>query len=347
MKIVIVGAGAIGSGVGALLHQAGLDVTLVGRPAHVAAINQRGLIMDDVRPEARRKVALRIPAAERLTFTPDILVVATKAQDVAEACRESLPYARGVPAVMMQNGISGDAIAGDILGRENIIGCIVRFGMVYLEPGVIVRHSAGRLLIGQSFQPNGPVTRRVAETLNAGIQTKLTDNIVGARWTKLLYNVQAAVQAATGLSMQECGKRKDMVVLGMALVQETARVAEAAGVRLAPVEGIPLEAVAALEKLPPMTQQPDIPKELSQLCVFIGGHSPMSSTLQSRKRGKSTEVDFLNGDVVKAARAAGTSAPLNEAIVRLIHTLEKTGGYVTPEELWSVLVGERPAALSG
>jgi len=347
MKIAIVGAGAIGSGVGALLHQAGLDVTLVGRPAHVAAINQRGLIMDDVRPEAQRKVVLRIPAVERLTFTPDILAVATKAQDVADACRESLPCARGVPAVMMQNGISSDAIAGDILGRENIIGCIVRFGVVYLEPGVIVRHSAGRLLLGQPFQPNGPVTRRVAETLSTGIQTTLTDNIVGARWTKLLYNVQAAVQAATGLSMEECGKRKDMVALGMELVRETARVAQAAGVRLAPVEGIPLEAVAALGKLPPMTRETDIPKELSQLSVFLGGHSPMSSFLQSRKRGKNTEVEYLNGEVVKAARAAGTSAPLNEAAVRLIHKLEKMGGYVTPEELWAALVGERSAPLSG
>ncbi|MEK7681922.1 MAG: ketopantoate reductase C-terminal domain-containing protein [Chloroflexota bacterium] len=174
-----------------------------------------------------------------------------------------------------------------------------------------------------------------------------SDNIVGARWTKLLYNVQAAVQAATGLSMEECGKRKDLVALGMEMVRETARVADAAGVRLARVEGIPLEAVAALRKLPPMTRETDLPKELSQLCVFLGGHSPMSSTLQSRKRGKSTEVDYLNGDVVKAARAAGTTAPLNENAVRLIHALERTDAYVTPEELWAALVGGRSATLSG
>lgn len=339
MKIAVVGAGAIGSGVGALLHQAGHDVTLVGRPDHVAAIRrQGGLLVHDQRPGRHGQLLLPLPAAERLAFAPDILLVGTKVQDVADACRQSLPCARGAPAVMMQNGLSGDAIAGDVLGRENIIGCIVRFGVVYLKPGSIVRHSEGWLLIGQAFQPNGPRTQRVAEALNSGIRTILTDNIAGARWTKLLFNVQAALQAATGLSMQECSTYQEIRLLAMALVQETALVAEKAGVRLGPVDGISLEAVAAIRKLPPLLQLGDIPMEIMPLLVFTEGFSPMSSTLQSRRRGKGTEVDYLNGDVARATRAVGATAPLNERILQIMHELESRDAYLTPAELWAAMV---------
>jgi len=118
-----VGAGAIGSGLGALLHRVGHEVTLIGRPRHVAVINRRGLMLE----ESGGSGFLPTQAAERLTFKPSLLIVATKVQNVAEACRQSLPHTSGVSAGMLRNGVENDAIAGNVLGRENVIDCVIRW----------------------------------------------------------------------------------------------------------------------------------------------------------------------------------------------------------------------------
>lgn len=321
-----------------LLQQAGHSVTLVGRAPHVNAIrSQGGVLMNDCRPGKSGSFLIPIDASERLHFTPEVLVIATKLQDVAGACRASLPYANEVPAVMLQNGVSGDSIAGDILGRRNIIGCIVRLGIIYLKHGTIERRNDGWLVIGESFQRNNDRTDRVAEALGEGIETILTDNIMGARWTKLLLSVQGLLQAITGLAYPECKKHDNLSLLALALVQETARVADRAGVTMAPIDGISLSSVAAIRDLPPILHMrlQDVPRAAMPIVVFRAAFSPMGSTLQSRKRRTSTEVDYLNGEVVRAAAEMGMAAPLNERIVGLMHELEKTERYLTPEELWA------------
>ena len=130
MHIAVVGAGAIGSVLIGMLARAGEDVTLVGRPPHVDAVNRNGLLIDGV----LGTITVRIKAHERLDFKPDLALLTAKTQDVEAAARDIKASVPGVPVVPLQNGVRrGDLLAG-VLGKEMVLSRVVLFGATFLEP---------------------------------------------------------------------------------------------------------------------------------------------------------------------------------------------------------------------
>src|SRR5947209_14934674 len=117
MRVAIVGAGAIGCFLAARLSEGGHEITLVGRPEQVEAINGNGLLLADRRGGARR---YHLRAACALSERPDLALLTVKTQDVAQACRDIKPFVAGIPVIAMQNGIQGDHLAADVLGKEAV-----------------------------------------------------------------------------------------------------------------------------------------------------------------------------------------------------------------------------------
>jgi 2-dehydropantoate 2-reductase len=146
-RIAIVGAGAVGSLLGAALARGDQDVTLIGRSAHVDAIRRDGLTVNGVAGE----YTVRIAAVETLDFPPDIVFVSVKTQDVETTCRRIKSYVGEVPVVMMQNGVISSGIAGSIFGRERIISCVLLFNAQFLVPGVVTQARRGPIVIGKVF----------------------------------------------------------------------------------------------------------------------------------------------------------------------------------------------------
>src|SRR5438067_7723720 len=133
VQLVVFGAGAIGSLVGARLHQAGIDVTLVGRKAHVEAIAASGLLLKSAGGSQR----VRLQTTTSLTGPADIILLTVKSQDVTRVCREIAQLNGDATVVTMQNGVRSDQEAAAILGRDRIIGCVLNVSASYLEPGVV------------------------------------------------------------------------------------------------------------------------------------------------------------------------------------------------------------------
>jgi 2-dehydropantoate 2-reductase len=129
MKIAVIGAGAIGSIIGGLLCKAGEDITLVGRKAHVDAINRNGLILDA--PDER--AVIRVKAAENLDFKPDLALLTAKTQDVESSVRKAQSFLSRALIVTTQNGVQSDDIVAGILGKENIISGVVLYNCEFLE----------------------------------------------------------------------------------------------------------------------------------------------------------------------------------------------------------------------
>jgi 2-dehydropantoate 2-reductase len=319
MKIAVIGAGAIGSVIGGLLSKAGEDVTLIGRKPHVDTINQNGLILDGESGE----IVVQVKATENLDFKPNLTLLAVKTQDVESSIRKVSPFLSGVPLVTMQNGVQSDDLVAGFLGKENIISSVVIFNGLFLQPGKVsysVPFGKIALLIGEPFGIKGNRLQNISELLNKALPTDISEDIRGAHWTKLLWNLNTAVPAVTGLSFQELNPYPQIRKLNIDLMKEGLEVIKTGGIKTADVPGMPLSLMETMIKTP-------LPVS------FLGKLPMLGSILQSIRRGKSTEIDYLNGEIVNLGKKSGISTPINSLIVELVHQVETTGKFLTVDEL--------------
>ncbi len=328
MKIAVVGAGAIGSVVGGLLSKAGEDVTLIARKPHVDAIKQDGLILDG--PSG--KEVIRVTAAEKLDFKPDLVLLTVKTQDVESSVKDIQPYLSGATVVTMQNGVKSDDIVAGILGKENIISCVVILGSIFLEPGkVSYSNQSGKtaFLIGEPFSTIENRLAGISVLLNKALPTEISDDIRGAHWAKLILNLTNAVMAVTGLSFQEGSQYPQIRNLNLNLMKEGFKVIKLAGIRTAPVPGIPLSLMKIMVWIPLPISSLILKSQIRSY-----GKIPIwGSTLQSLKRGKNTEIDYLNGEIVNLGKKNGIPTHFNSLIVELVHQTEAAGRFLTVAEL--------------
>jgi 2-dehydropantoate 2-reductase len=325
-RIAVIGAGAIGSVLGALLARAGEDVTLIGRQAHVEAIRRHGLCVDGI----RGSFTVQVDARQSLDFRPDLVLLTVKAQDVEAACREIKPKATGVPLVALQNGLRSDEIAASILGEEDVIRCVVLFDTLYLEPGKVTYLAEGSLVLGQAHADRQAQVEQIQKRLDPGIITTISDNIVGAKWTKLLTNAMGnSIDAMTGMGLSACMQHTSLQRIGVRIMREGLAVAQAAGVRLESLPGLSLFALKTILRAP-------LPIGSAALGRAVGeGRSAdsITSTLQSLRRGKPTEIDYLNGEIVHMGQDVGVPTPCNAKAVELVHEVERTGKFFSPDEV--------------
>ncbi|HEY5187306.1 MAG TPA: 2-dehydropantoate 2-reductase [Actinomycetes bacterium] len=329
MRVAVVGAGAVGSVVGGLLARAGQDVTLVGRPAHVAAIQRDGLVIE----QPSGPLTIHVKASERLDFTPDLALLAVKITDLAAAVEQVRPLVTGVPVLTMQNGVRADRIAAGVLGEETILSCVVMMAATYLTPGRVTYARPGSLLLGVPFGPTSGSARRTQELLDQAVPTRLTDTIRGAHWAKLIVNENNALPAITGWSVQQVSRDPWLSRLATLMMKEAVATIRAAGIRLASLPELPAPVLRATLALP----TPLATRAVSLMSRSLGSTPVLGSTRQSIERGRATEIDYLNGEVVALGRHLHRPTPYNEAVVQLVHRVERTGRYLPVDELLAAL----------
>jgi 2-dehydropantoate 2-reductase len=328
MKIAIIGAGAIGSVVGGLLSKAGGDVTLIGRKPHVDAIKQNGLILDG----ESKKTVIKVKAAENLDFKPDLALLTVKAQDVESSVRKVKLFLSGALVVTMQNGVQGDDQAARLLGKGNIISGVVTFNSQFLEPGKAlysIPFSKTALLIGEPFGNKGNRLQTISALLDKAIGTDISEDIHAAHWTKLIWNLQTAVPAVTGFSYQDSYQYPQVRELIINLLKEGLKVIKAAGIKTIDIPGFPMEPIETMAR----ESLPIVSTLLKKKAESLGKVPVLGSTLQSIKRGTSTEVDYLNGEIVNLGKKKGIPTPVNSLIVELVHHVETTRRFLSVDEL--------------
>ena len=321
--IVIIGAGAVGSLLGGLLARNGHNVLLIGRSDHVAAINGNGLRIDGV----SGPMTIPVKAATSLKCRPDTVFLSVKSQDVESVCREIAPFVRNVPVCTLQNGLRCDTIAGRILGEHTVIGGVVLFNARYRHPGHVTWGSRGSLIIGKISGKNDDRVATMHALLDGIIPATLSDNIAGVRRTKLLVNILGnSMDALTGEPLNRCMKSPDTRKIAASILKEALAVLEKTGAGLEPLPGVPLGRFKAIIKSP----LPIASRLLGQISKNI---TTTSSTLQSLQRRKPTEIDFLNGEIVRLGETVRIATPFNARVVECIRTVERTGRFYTSPEL--------------
>lgn len=321
MRIGVIGAGAVGGALAALLDRAGHDVEVTARGDHLDAIQNEGLQLTG----AWGDWTAEVEAGEVLAHGPELVIVATKAQDAVAAMRENLPVLRGAPVLVVQNGLEGIRSATEVAPRSDIIGGLATFATSYLSPGVVTVTATGTIVVGVLGDQDLPA-RYVARILDPVVPTAVIQNFEGAQWTKLVINQVNALPAITGLSVQEVVAHPGLRRIMTASIRETVRVGRASGVRFEPIQGLGPGLLRFVGGAPL-----GVGAILPRLFAARAGTVPNpGSTLQSIRRGQATEIDYLNGAVVRAAEAIGASAPVNAALVELVHEVERTGAFLSP-----------------
>lgn len=304
MKICILGSGALGSTFGAALSEAGHETWLLNRAgAHIDAIQHNGLtvIEDDI----ERSVRINATSRAEEVGPVDLLIVLVKSFATARAIADAGALVGPQTVVLsLQNGLGHEDLLAEAVGRDKVIAGKTYVGGVLLAPGRIRCGVEGkRTFIGEL---DGQVSARVSQIAEvfrgAGLATRVSENILGTMWDKLLVNVSTG--ALTGITMLTYGQLYSEPLLretALAAVAEAIAVAQAAGVTLSLTE----------------------PEQACNLACEGLPASFKTSMLQSLEKGSITEIDFINGAVVRLGQRHGIATPVNATLVACIKGIER------------------------
>jgi 2-dehydropantoate 2-reductase len=328
-RLAVLGVGAIGSTMGAYLARAGRDITLIDLwPAHVDAMQRGGLQVSAQDEEFTVKVsAVHLADVCNIRRPFDAVFLAVKSYDSVWAAHFIAPYLAPTGVVVSaQNGINEDWVA-PIVGYTRTIGCVVTIGAGLYEPGHVTRTSASTRPSFAVGELNGMITPRIQELvamLAAVGPTHATANLWGDRWAKLTVNSMAnAVAGITGLGSASLRKEATAFPICLQIACEALTVAQTLGVQVEPVGGIPAQKYLEAAR---GAGQDELRARWMEVGQSLGAGRP--SLLQDVMKGRRTEVDYLNGYVVRKGREVGVSTPMNEAIVALTKRIE--AGELTP-----------------
>lgn len=325
MRIAVIGAGAIGGTVAALLDRADHEVTVTARGAHLAAIRERGLQLRGAWGEHLAHVR----ALEALDAAPELAIVAVKVADTRAAIAANVAHLRGIPVVVIQNGIEGIATAAAAAPDADVIGGLSLIAASFLTPGEVTVTVGLPTMLGRRAGADRRPLLLAAAVLGEVMPIETVADFEAAQWTKLMINQVNALPAITGRSVQEVVADARLRRVLTASMRETAGVARRAGRRFAPLGALTPGIVALVERAP---------LAIGQLVPWLmarrmGAVPNPGSTLQSIRRGLPTEVDALNGAVARVAAEHGGSAPINAALTALVHEVETGSGFLTTEQV--------------
>ena len=330
MRIAVIGAGAVGSILGSLLWRAGEEVVLVGRAAHVAAIRAGGLNVEGIAGGFNATPH----AEERLSERPELALLTVKTQDVVAALRANVASLQDVPVVVLQNGLRGEELAATVLPARQIIGGIVALQAQYLVAGHVLLMQSEGLLIGRPDGRNDEIVERVRAVLAKAVPTSVTANMRGARWTKLIVNLNNVLPALCDASFGQVYRDPLLRSLALGLMREGITVAKRAGVRLESIPGTSLPLVRLVAYLPAALAGALAARKAAQLETRW---PQKGSTWQSVVRGQPTEVEYLNGEVVRLGRELRVPTPLNALAVSLMGRVSSTRHHLNVREIEQAL----------
>ena len=342
-RIAVLGAGAIGASIGAYLIREGYDVTLIDQWAtHIEKIRSDGLKLTDLNGEFTVPAkALHLSDVGNLRDQFDMVYLSVKSYDTLWSTYLIEPFLKPTGFILPAQNALNDEVVASIVGFNRTVGCVPTISVAVYEPGHVIRTDPINIRCFTIGELSGLITARVREVVNSlkviG-PSEATSNIWGVRWAKMVINCMmntlAGLIGPTATSLNE--EQQDTANLIRVVTGcEVARVASALGVAVEPIWGIPAQefaeattgdsvktlkdkmivALGQIRLTPEQTQRLSVPSR--------------PSLLQDVIKGRRTEVDYLNGYVVRKSEEVGVPTPMNRAIVGLMKKLE--AGEVNPD----------------
>jgi len=298
MKIVVLGAGAIGSLFGGLLSKKN-DVILVGRKPHVQTIKKNDL---KITGKTNLKVSINaLDSISKIDFSPDLLILTVKSYDTETAINEAKSIIGNKTIVLsLQNGLDNIEKICKTVDERNVVASITMHGVFFSKPGVIKHTGASETILGEL---NGKQTERIKQINNlfnnSGVETKISTDIFREIWIKAIIN--SSINPLT--TFFQC---KNGYLLGNQIMEKLVEKICIESTDIANIQGMKLSEEDMIKKTK------DVIKKTSE---------NYSSMFQSFKKGRKTEIYSINGKIVDIAKKHGLDSPLNEMLVYLIKSM--------------------------
>ena len=320
-KIAVLGAGAIGSSVSADLTKAGYDVTVIDQwPAQVEAMRATGLhiqIKDGDVKVPIKALHLCDMASSNLSF--DIVFLAVKSNDHRWMAEFIKPYLKpdGV-LVGVQNGMNDDSIAS-IVGRERTVGCALELSAEIFTPGLVQRnttHQGTWFAVGELDGLYTPRVREIQSILSNVARCDVTNNIYGAKWTKLIANTMTmGPHGLLGLRNADAVNLPGMADIAMGIGRESLAVGSALGYRIEPIFGLRADEFAG-------SHDENLATARSALMKHVGGNS-RTAPIHDHIKGRRSEMEFITGVVSRKGRELGIPTPFNDAVLEIDRSINR------------------------
>jgi len=303
MRICVVGAGAMGSAIGGFLSTAHARVMLLDKwNEHVLAMNSHGLKLND--GFSLRIIKVMATTDVHSVGKVDLLVVMVKSYDTETAMRQVQSLVGDTTKVLsFQNGLGNEDTLVKIVGSERVLGGVTHAGSVLTGPGEVQFGGAGKkTYIGELIGKNSARVDEIVRLFNsAGLETEATDNILGKKWSKLLVNIAVSpLSAITRLPHGGMDRAIDVKQCAYEAVAEAVQVAKASGIRLSMED----------------------PEEVWQTATRGLPPDHKSSMLKDVEKGMRTEIEMINGSVVRYGKILGIPTPVNNTLVACVKGIE-------------------------
>jgi 2-dehydropantoate 2-reductase len=301
LKLLVVGAGAMGTLFSGMFASGGHEVWLLGRrPEVVASVARQGVTV--IRGHSRFSVRVNATMRAADVGRTDLVLLFVKAYDTSQACADALPAVGPDTTVLtLQNGLDNVETIASAVGRDRVLAGVTAHGATLVGPGVVRHAGEGETAMGELDGRETDRLRAVAVAFRqAGIEVELSSRVDSLIWGKLVVNAAInPVTALLGVANGELLAREDARQLMKASALEAAAVARA--------KGIPLP-------------YPDPVERVETVCRLTA--SNRSSMLQDVDRGIQTEIDYINGAIAREGEMHGVSTPVNWTMTRLVRALK-------------------------
>lgn len=327
MRIAVLGCGAIGGLFLGYLSKKGYAVEGIVRDYQQKALKEEGLlIVSSKAGEQKIEVKVNTSLCEKV----DLAIFATKIDDLKEIIGQNIPYLKDATVLSTQNGIRADYILNEYFPKEKMITGIVMFGATFYAPNKVVHNFEGDFILGNIFDSPVDDFDKVEELLASVFPTTRTGDIKGAKYLKLFINLNNCIPAALGLSMQETFKNPECAKLAIHLNREAYEIIKKCEIELESLPSYPKERIERIASAP----VDEAAAIFSKVMTTLSKEPLYGSILQSIKRGRVSEIDYINGEIVKLAESNGLPAPLNKKITEVVHIVEKEGKFFTKDGLF-------------
>lgn len=330
-RIAVLGSGANGTSIGVDLARAGVDVVLIDQwPEHIAAMRKTGArieMPDETLLQPVRAFNLCDVCTFREPF--DIVLLVAKAYDTRWHCQLIEPYLKDDGLIAgVQNGMSVDTIA-EVVGPQRTMGCVIEISSMMFEPGIVERHSPpprSWFAVGSIDPATKGREHEVADLLKLAGSVEIVDDIRSAKWMKLVSNATTLVTTAIlGVPMLEAEAMPGMRELMLRSGQEALDAGIAAGRKTLPIFGLKPDDVRQSNRL--------VETLLDTLLAGFVLPNTKTTVLQDWIKGRHSEVDDINGEVIAEMARRGGKAPVNAAVVALARRIERGELQPDPENL--------------
>ena len=319
-NIVVIGGGAIGGITAAVLTKKGENVIVLDADREHVSLMNKGLEVSGF-TEFTIPVKSLTPdqfVIKEYSGWADIVLLAVKGLHTEKALSAILPsVSKTAPVVSLQNGINEETIA-KLVGVERTIACSITWGGTNKGPGQLIQTTEGGFIVGQWPTGRNKTVEDAAALLSKAFPTEIADNIIGDRWTKLLITVSlTGVGTIAGLTYGGVIDNEDARKVALTVITETYDVGIAAGVSFADLMGVSPSIVLVRNKV-------DFDNASKLLDFAFAKHRPTKPSMwQDIEKGRKTEVDFVNGYVVRKGRDVGIKTPANEMVTSIIKEIEE------------------------